>query len=102
MHPPPTPRTSPASFPQRIRNALACEVYEAHGRAALEYGDLAEFNQCQTQLHAMYADKVPGCVAEFTAYKVRGRVKGKGGRVKGKGGRVKGKGGREGERRQEG
>ncbi len=45
-------------------------MYEAHGRAALEYGDLAEFNQCQTQLHAMYADKQPGRVAEFTAYKV--------------------------------
>ena len=56
--------------PQRLRNATAVMVYEAHGRAALEYGDLAEFNQCQTQLHAMYADGLPGCVAEFTAYKV--------------------------------
>lgn len=61
---------------QRLRNALAVEVYEAHARAALEYGDLAEFNQCQTQLHAMYADKQPGCVAEFVAYKV-GKAPGK-------------------------
>jgi hypothetical protein len=58
------------TFSQHLRNSLAVLVYEAHGRAALEYGDLAEFNQCQTQLHAMYADRQPGCVAEFTAYKV--------------------------------
>ncbi|GAX79021.1 hypothetical protein CEUSTIGMA_g6461.t1 [Chlamydomonas eustigma] len=55
---------------QHLRNSVAVLVYEAHGRAALEYGDLAEFNQCQTQLHAMYADHQPGCVAEFTAYKM--------------------------------
>ena len=64
---------------QRLRNPLAVAVYEAHGRAALEYGDLAEFNQCQTQLHAMYP-LIPeggGCVAEFTAYKV-GRERGVG------------------------
>ena len=65
--------SSASSLPQRLRNGLAVAVYEAHGRAALEYGDLAEFNQCQTQLHAMYADKQPGNVAEFTAYKVRTR-----------------------------
>ena len=55
---------------QHLRNALVAEVYEAHARAALEYGDLAEFNQCQTQLASLYVDGVPGCVAEFTAYKV--------------------------------
>jgi len=55
---------------QHLRNAVAVVVYEAHGRAALEYGDLAEFNQCQTQLYAMYKDKQPGCAAEFTAYKI--------------------------------
>jgi hypothetical protein len=31
---------------QHLRNELAVAVYEAHARAELEYGDLAEFNQC--------------------------------------------------------
>lgn len=30
---------------QHVRNALSVRVYESHGRASLEYGDLAEFNQ---------------------------------------------------------
>ena len=56
---------------QRLRGALAVEVYEAHARASLEYGDLAEFNQCQTQLHAMYSSgQESACAAEFAAYKI--------------------------------
>ncbi|KAL6769767.1 hypothetical protein ACKKBG_A32260 [Auxenochlorella protothecoides x Auxenochlorella symbiontica] len=35
---------------QHLRNGLARQVYEAHARAALEYGDVAEYNQCQGQL----------------------------------------------------
>ncbi|KAG1665845.1 hypothetical protein FOA52_005880 [Chlamydomonas sp. UWO 241] len=55
---------------QHLRNATAVQVYEAHARAALEYGDIAEFNQCQTQLYVMYGESTPGAVAEFTAYKI--------------------------------
>ncbi|EFJ43004.1 hypothetical protein VOLCADRAFT_76947 [Volvox carteri f. nagariensis] len=55
---------------QHLRNGLAVRVYEAHARSSLEYGDTAEFNQCQARLGHLYADGQPGCVAEFTAYRV--------------------------------
>lgn len=45
-------------------------MYEAHGRAALEYGDPAEYNQCQTQLALLYAEGVPGHHAEFAGYRL--------------------------------
>lgn len=55
---------------QRIRSPLAVLIYEMHARSALEYGDFAEFNQCQTQLHTiLYTDGgTGGCRGEFHAY----------------------------------
>lgn len=41
---------------QRLRGPLAAAVYEAHARAALEYGDPAEFNQCQAQLELLHEE----------------------------------------------
>ena len=55
---------------QHLRSPLAAAVYESHARAALEYGDTAEYNQCQAQLDGLYADGVSGCKAEFTAYRI--------------------------------
>jgi hypothetical protein len=54
---------------QHLRTELTVSIYEAHARAALEYGgDPAEYNQCQTQLNALYAEGLRGCRGEFTAY----------------------------------
>ncbi|XP_075083904.1 SAC3 family protein A isoform X2 [Nicotiana tabacum] len=53
---------------QRIRNELTVKVYETHGRLAIEVGDLAEYNQCQSQLKTLYAEGIKGCDMEFAAY----------------------------------
>lgn len=43
---------------QHIKNDLTIEVYETHGRIAIENDDLGEFNQCQSQLSQLYSAKV--------------------------------------------
>ena len=58
---------------QALQGPLALAVYEAHARAALEYGDVAEYNQCQGQMAALLAEGVKSegnCEAEFLACRV--------------------------------
>ncbi|CAK9300090.1 unnamed protein product [Gordionus sp. m RMFG-2023] len=56
---------------QNIRDSLSVAVYETHCRIALEMADREEFNQCQTQLQALYEEgQTSKFKEEFIAYQI--------------------------------
>ena len=62
---------------QNIRNEFTIQVYEYHGKIALEMQDIGEFNQSQTQLWQLYhyenimsPSSSSNSLYEFTAYRI--------------------------------
>lgn len=52
---------------QHIRDKLAVDAYETHGRIAIEVSDLAEFRQCHAVLKQLYRDGVRRAVHSVIA-----------------------------------
>ena len=58
---------------QHVKSAFTIKVYEIHARIALQMKDLGEYNQCQTQLRALYRLGLGGKEShadEFLAYRI--------------------------------
>ncbi|KAH3670969.1 hypothetical protein OGAPHI_000680 [Ogataea philodendri] len=54
---------------QHIKNSFTVKVYEYHCKLAIQFQDLGEFNQCQSQLKLLY-DSLETPSTEFYSYRV--------------------------------
>lgn len=55
----------------RLMHELHLNAYVVvHSKSNLCKGDVGEFNQCQSQLQMLFADGLPGSIAEFMAYRL--------------------------------
>ena len=58
-------------FPSPHARRLTVDVYQTHGRIALESGDMEEYNQCQSRLRELHLAGVSGVsMDEFTGYRL--------------------------------
>eukprot|EP00210_Caulerpa_lentillifera_P006274 g5993.t1 len=55
---------------QQLQSSVSVRIYEASARAHLEYGEMWEYNQCQSNLETLYKQGVTGCRSEFLAYRI--------------------------------
>ncbi|CAM9541276.1 unnamed protein product [Discosporangium mesarthrocarpum] len=55
---------------QGIEDQLTVDVYQTHGRIALEHGDMNEYMQCQSRLRELTLAGVEVAKDEFTAYRL--------------------------------
>lgn len=59
------------SFFSPSTRSLTVDVYQTHGRIALESGDMEEYNQCQSRLKELHLAGVPGVsMDEFIGYRL--------------------------------
>jgi len=55
---------------QQLQSEVSVRIYEASARAHLEYGEIWEYNQCQSNLESLYNHGIAGCRSEFLAYRI--------------------------------
>ncbi|GIL81058.1 hypothetical protein Vretifemale_10178 [Volvox reticuliferus] len=56
---------------QHVRDSLTVDVYETHGRLALEANDLAEFRRCHGVLRRLYAEEATAATRNTLAMELR-------------------------------